>query len=93
MAEIIAPEEQSNLETFRDYLSEPVLRVLAAPFGNLKSSTKKRARRKGKEGKKDRVQAEDIAKKAMAEEGNAAEDLGDFIEVQGSDSHDRTLLT
>lgn len=66
-------EEQSNYETFRECLSEPVLRTLAvAP------EKPKRRRRSGK--KKGSVKDERDDQGLGQEDGNDAEDLGEFID-------------
>ncbi|KAF2175600.1 hypothetical protein K469DRAFT_646988 [Zopfia rhizophila CBS 207.26] len=85
MADGIPAEEQSNYETFRECLSEPVLKALAAPVEKPK---KKRAHRKRKS--KDGVKLKGSVnykkdEKAMEEEGaNDAEDLGEFIDYLSS---------
>lgn len=84
MTELIPAEEQSNYETFRECLSEPVLRSLVAPV----EKPNKKKRRHGKKGSKSKNNVKDIeveeSKKNTTngdEQPNDAEDLGDFIEV------------
>lgn len=80
MAERIPEEEQSNYETFRDCLSEPVLRTLAAPVETVK---RKKKHRKGRSsvGKRE---MEVTTVERLEEDGSAAEDLGEFIDVRQS---------
>jgi hypothetical protein len=78
MAERIPEEEQSNYETFRDCLSEPVLRTLAAPVKRVKT---KRTPRRGRRNI-DKKDAKDVKVLQMEEHGSAAEDLGEFIDVR-----------
>ncbi|KAJ4365857.1 hypothetical protein N0V83_008479 [Neocucurbitaria cava] len=88
MAEPIPADEQSNYETFRDCLSEPVLRALAAPVEKPKAKKKRHARKSSKRKttgtiEKDKAQTEVVNSNAESTEAQAsdAEDLGDFIEV------------
>lgn len=79
MAEPILDAEKTNYETFRDCLSEPVLRTLAAPIGKAK---KKKKSRRGK------LTAGKVEKVTMQPDGTdendntAAEDLGEFIDAR-----------
>lgn len=82
MAEIIPPEEQSNFETFRECLSEPVLRALATPI----EEPKKKKKRHGKKNSKNGIKSDEPRQKPETpaqngEETNDAEDLGEFIDV------------
>ncbi|CAO2656397.1 Nn.00g052000.m01.CDS01 [Neocucurbitaria sp. VM-36] len=86
MAEPIPADEQSNYETFRDCLSEPVLRALAAPVEKAKPKKKRHVRKSSKSKitrptEKDKAQR-DIHSNVEATEAQSsdAEDLGDFIE-------------
>ncbi|EDU49270.1 hypothetical protein PtrSN002B_009276 [Pyrenophora tritici-repentis] len=83
MAEAIPDEEQSNYETFRDCLSEPVLKALAAPIEKPKPK-KKRHAKKGSQGIKNDVVQEETSPAAVKPSSEAqqadAEDLGEFIE-------------
>ena len=88
MAEPIPADEQSNYETFRDCLSEPVLRALAAPVEKPKPKKKRHARKSSK-GKiirpteKDKEQANINSNVGITEaQSSDAEDLGEFIEVR-----------
>lgn len=79
MAETIAPDEQTNYETFRDCLGDPVLRSLAAPIERPKK--KKKSARKSL---KISVEVDNDAQKEstrQVETTNDAEDLGEFIDV------------
>ncbi|KAF2470298.1 uncharacterized protein BDR25DRAFT_262091, partial [Lindgomyces ingoldianus] len=85
MAEPIPAEEVSNYETFRECLSEPVLRALSAPAEQPK---KKRAhRKKGGKSNGEGNEAEADAKVGNEDgdlekdtDSNDAEDLGEFID-------------
>ncbi|KAI4920351.1 uncharacterized protein J4E92_008570 [Alternaria infectoria] len=79
MAEPIPAEEQSNFETFRDCLSEPVLKALAAPIEKPKPKKKRHAKKGSKDGKDEVVKQEAIPTMVEAQETDA-EDLGEFIE-------------
>ena len=84
MAEPIPAEEQSNYETFRDCLSEPVLKALAAPVEKPKPKKKRHAKKGSRSGRSEVVKQEstqtDVNKSEEAG-GTDAEDLGEFIEV------------
>jgi hypothetical protein len=85
MAERIPEEEQSNYETFRDCLSEPVLRTLAAPAQTAKKSKRVRKGRKSvgkKEETKKKVEPTPPAEEGKEEDTTATEDLADFIDVR-----------
>ena len=83
MGENIPEEEQSNFETFRECLSEPVLRTLAHPIE--KSRTKKKKKTHAKKGSKTLVPIptpdESTDNSKELEGANDAEDLGEFIDV------------
>lgn len=82
MAEPIPAEEQSNYETFRDCMSEVVLKALAAPTEKPKPKKKRHAKKGSKSGKSD-VARQDKAVENSTQDShtNDAEDLGEFIEV------------
>jgi hypothetical protein len=79
MTEPIPAEEQANYETFRDCLSEPVLKALAAPTEKLKPKKKKRHAKKGSKNGVVKVMAE--VNGSADTQASDAEDLGEFIEV------------
>jgi hypothetical protein len=81
MAELIPVDEQSNYETFRDCLSEPVLKLLAAPSEKLKSRKKRHVKKSSKD--QTGMKEKDTKPFTSHSETKAsdAEDLGDFIEV------------
>lgn len=83
MAESIAPDEQANYETFRDCLSDPVLRILAKPVEHVKAKRKKRDRTHKKKNSKDATNVDTSQEKVEVEptEGADAEDLGEFIDA------------
>jgi hypothetical protein len=87
MAGFLPVDERSNYETFRDCLSEPVLRALAMPIEKSMPNKKRYAKKGSKEntGKKEKsqtyVESKNITSK-NATRAEDAEDLGDFIEVQ-----------
>ena len=90
MAEPIPAEEQSNYETFRDCMSEPIMKALAAPMEKPKPKKKRHAKKGSKSGRKDAVVVtQDTAAdaNAHANTGTDAEDLGEFIEVQNTHPH------
>ncbi|KAF1839793.1 hypothetical protein BDW02DRAFT_486096 [Decorospora gaudefroyi] len=80
MAEYIPAEEQANYEIFRDCLSEPVLKALAAPIDKPKPKKKKHAKR----GSKNSISKPEIQQNEANSSENTptsdAEDLGEFIE-------------
>ncbi|USP73343.1 hypothetical protein yc1106_00617 [Curvularia clavata] len=80
MAESIPAEEQSNYETFRDCMSEPIMKALAAPMEKPKPKKKRHAKKGSKSGGKDAVATQNTVD-ANAATGADAEDLGEFIEV------------
>ena len=83
MAEPIPSEEQSNYETFRECMSEPVLRALATPIEKSKSRKKRHARKGSKSGKASLEPKVDRYANALEEsQASDAEDLGDFIDVR-----------
>ena len=66
---MIPTDEQTNYDTFRDCMSDAVIKILTRP--------EKGPRRRATKGKKAAVQ-----EKASDDEiGNDAEELGEFIEV------------
>lgn len=96
MADPIPADEQSNYEAFRECLSEPVLRALAAPVDKPKPKRKRHAKKESK-GTIDRAEERD--KKPVEGDGTTnikdigtvpdtetqatdAEDLGEFIHVR-----------
>jgi len=79
MAERIALDEQTNYETFRDCLSEPVLKALAAPVE--KPRKKKRSGRKSRNSKDDTSDQKEQGSGSTGEQATA-EDLGEFIDVR-----------
>jgi hypothetical protein len=72
MADDVPAEERENFETFRECLSEPVLKALAKPVE--KVGKKKHRKKSADEKEAEKVVDEDAG-------GNDAEDLGDFIDV------------
>lgn len=86
MAESIPPEEQSNFETFRDCLSEPVLKALAKPIE--KTPKKKRVSRRSKDAKNPVTKSKTVATTTNTiipqDERATAEDLAEFIDVNSS---------
>jgi hypothetical protein len=82
MAESMPADEQPNYETFRDCLSEPVLKVLAMPTEKPKSKKKRYAKKGSKE--KNVVTVADTKSSMSHREVQASdsEDLGDFIEAR-----------
>ena len=86
MVETIPAEEQSNYETFRDCLSEPVLKALAAPVEKPKPKKKRHAKKSSKdkncnvEKSKGETETNAIISNGDAQPSDA-EDLGEFIEV------------
>lgn len=84
MAEHVLDEEKSNYEMFRDCLSEPVLRTLAAPI------KKSKIKKKGRKGKHAATKEEKVSTGQdglVGDENAAAEDLGEFIDVGPLPSH------
>ncbi|KAF2121978.1 hypothetical protein BDV96DRAFT_483098 [Lophiotrema nucula] len=81
MAERVSAKEQSNFETFRECLSEPVLRALAKPVEKVKK--KKRHSKKGSKATNKEKKEHGIVQDtndAANEEVSDAEDLGEFID-------------
>jgi len=79
MAELITPEEQANYETFRECLSDPVLKSLAAPVEKpkkKKKSERKSMKNNGDAGKRMRGESTRVD-----EAPNDAEELSEFIDV------------
>ncbi|KAH7138261.1 hypothetical protein B0J11DRAFT_587433 [Dendryphion nanum] len=88
MTDIIPADEQSNYETFRECLSEPVLRILAKPIDTPKTK-KKRKLQHAKKGSKSsvtplstehKIPLEPIAREDAEPTHDDAEDLGEFID-------------
>jgi hypothetical protein len=88
MAEVIPVEEQSNYETFRDCMSEPIMKALALPEQKEKNRKKRIAKKRAKykpvgmfAPAKPQVEtsSSDIAPSAAD-----AEDLGEFIDVRST---------
>jgi hypothetical protein len=89
MAEPIPAEEQSNYETFRDCLSEPVLKALAAPMERRKPKQKRHAKKTPKGGNTAKAVTKsepepNISTSITNPQASDAEDLGEFIEVRQS---------
>ncbi|RII06337.1 hypothetical protein CUC08_Gglean009557 [Alternaria sp. MG1] len=81
MAEPIPAGEQSNYETFRDCMSEPIIKALATPIEKPKPKKKRHAKKGSKSGKSEVMKQESTeANTGGSEEGTDAEDLGEFIE-------------
>ncbi|OAL46181.1 hypothetical protein IQ07DRAFT_660957 [Pyrenochaeta sp. DS3sAY3a] len=87
MAEHIPAEEQANYETFRECLSEPILRALAAPVQKTTPRKKRHARRASKSGKAgeksgagDPGASSEKDAQDDAHQTSDAEALGDFID-------------
>jgi len=85
MAEPVPADEQSNYETFRDCLSEPVLKALAMPVEKAKPKKKRHVKKGSKE--KNYVKVAEIKSSISHREAHAsdAEELGEFIEVRQTD--------
>jgi hypothetical protein len=78
MAETIPVQEQANYETFRDCLSEPVLKALAAPIEKPKPKKKRHAKKGSKNSLVKHVtEVNDSADTHTTD----ASDLGEFIDV------------
>ncbi|KAF2501633.1 hypothetical protein BU16DRAFT_500870 [Lophium mytilinum] len=84
MASMIPADEQTNYEIFRDCVSEPVLRILAAPP---KKEPKKRRREKKskKPSKTTDVKQDSEPEPEPPSPPNDAEDLSEFIEYLSTD--------
>lgn len=86
MTDIIPAEEQSNYETFRDCMSEPIMKALALPEQKEKNRKKRIAKKRAKykpvgmfapaRPKVETPSTDD------APSATDAEDLGEFIEVR-----------
>lgn len=94
MADPIPPEEQSNYETFRDCMSEPIMKALALPAEKEKTKTKRIAKKRAKykpvgmfAPAKSQVETPSTTSAPTAAD---AEDLGEFIDVRAPLPH---LLT
>jgi hypothetical protein len=84
MADPIPADEQSNYETFRDCLSEPVLKALAAPAEKANPKSKRYAKKGVKERDSATIKSKKVHTSGIHSGGvttSDAEDLGDFIEV------------
>ncbi len=85
MGEPIPAEEQSNYETFRECLSEPLLRALSEPAEKPKAKKKRHMRKASKSGKQnvdDNISKETTTEAVDTQTSTAAEDLGEFIDVR-----------
>lgn len=87
MAEPIPAEEQFNYETFRDCMSEPIMKVLALPAEKEKPKKKRLAKKSAKykpvgmfAPAKTQVEVPNIIS-TSAPSATDAEDLGEFIDV------------
>lgn len=87
MAEPIPAEEQLNYETFRDCMSEPIMKVLALPAEKEKPKKKRLAKKSAKykpvgmfAPAKTQVEVPNIIS-TSAPSATDAEDLGEFIDV------------
>ena len=58
MAEPIPAGEQSNYETFRDCMSEPIIKALATPIEKPKPKKKRHAKKGSKSGKSEVMKQE-----------------------------------
>lgn len=86
MAETVPADEQSNYETFRDCLSEPVLKALAMPAERPKAKKKRHVKKSSKHvlvQRKDEIEVKRVISSAETRAADA-EDLGEFIEVRSS---------
>lgn len=90
MAESIPAEEQSNYETFRDCMSEPIMKALALPAEKEKPKRKRTAKKSAKykpvgmfTPAKPQVEALSTIS-TNAPSGTDAEDLGEFVDVRSS---------
>jgi hypothetical protein len=92
MAEPIPADEQTNYETFRDCLSEPVLKALAAPVHKERPKKKRLAKKSARSrtvglfaGNRARVEHDEASGDAAGGGAQAdAEDLGEFIDYLSS---------
>jgi hypothetical protein len=85
MAEPIPAEEQSNYETFRDCMSEPIMKALALPAEKEKTKTKRTAKKRAKYkpvGMFAPARPQTEAPATSTPSGTDAEDLGEFIDVR-----------
>ncbi|KAF3005094.1 hypothetical protein E8E13_009904 [Curvularia kusanoi] len=90
MAEPIPAEEQSNYETFRDCMSEPIMKALALPSSKEKTKTKRMAKKRLKHkpvgmfapAKPSQVEETPATTTTTANTSTStdAEDLGEFID-------------
>lgn len=85
MADSIPAEEQSNYETFRDCMSEPIMKALALPTAKEKTKTKRMAKKRAKYkpvGLFAPAKPQVETPTTTAPTGTDAEDLGEFIDVR-----------
>ncbi|KAH4344617.1 hypothetical protein HBH98_134720 [Parastagonospora nodorum] len=80
MADPIPADEQSNYETFRDCLSEPVLKALAMPIEKARPKKKRHVKKGSKEQNYKRVAEIKSSISHREAQASDAEDLGEFIE-------------
>ncbi|KAL6707416.1 hypothetical protein ACN47E_004195 [Coniothyrium glycines] len=88
MAEPIPTEEQSNYETFRDCMSEPILKALAAPIEAPKAKQKRHQKKSSRSGRIGMTENNASAETSSARQEASttdAEDLSDFIEFLSAD--------
>ncbi|KAH7394186.1 hypothetical protein DE146DRAFT_790497 [Phaeosphaeria sp. MPI-PUGE-AT-0046c] len=87
MAEVIPADEKSNYETFRDCLSEPIMKALALPDEKPKPKKKRSAKKSSKEKNNvngtSRETESRVISRSEAKQTDA-EDLGEFIEYLSS---------
>jgi hypothetical protein len=94
MADVIPEDERSNYETFRDCLSEPVLKALAMPTEKPKSKRKRHAKKTSKQKNGTYAKVEVETPTTASTNTSDAEDLADFIDVRPSPkSHSNPPLT
>lgn len=97
MAETTPADEHANYETFRDCLSEPVLKALAAPGEKPKSKKKRHTKKSSKDknstvtNREAQVEVKVISSRETRQ--SDAEELGEFIEVSTNVQHSNMMLT
>ncbi|KAJ4987319.1 proline-specific permease [Stagonosporopsis vannaccii] len=87
MADSIPAEEQTNYETFRDCMSEPIMKALALPAEKEKKKTKRMAKKRSKYkpvGMFAPAKPQVEMPTPSAPTGTDAEDLGEFIDYLSS---------
>ncbi|KAJ4384637.1 hypothetical protein N0V86_000237 [Didymella sp. IMI 355093] len=87
MAEVIPVEEQSNYETFRDCMSEPIMKALALPEQKEKNKKKRIAKKRAKYkpvGMFAPAKPQVETSTDNAPSATDAEDLGEFIDYLSS---------